>query len=113
MPHQKNDCRIKPLKGKKEISLLFENGTQYHGNGLILRFCQEEGPLLSVGVTVSKKNFSKAVDRNRIKRLLRAAIKEQDVLFSFGGKGMLVYTGKKMPDLFYLIKEVKDLFNKV
>src|SRR6478609_2995237 len=36
-------------------------------------------PILQFGVAVSKKNFKKAVDRNRIKRLIREAYRLQQV----------------------------------
>ena len=36
-----------------------------------------QGSIVQVGVTASKKNFKKAVERNRIKRLLREAYRLQ------------------------------------
>lgn len=65
-PHQEK------LKQKKEISELFERGKwKTSGNIRIVSFRKEENKGPKVGVSVSKRYFKKAVDRNRIKRLLR------------------------------------------
>ena len=63
-------------------------------------------PILQFGVAVSKKNFKRAVDRNRIKRLIREAYRLQQVelLYAVQQKKELclklffVYNGKEMPD---------------
>jgi ribonuclease P protein component len=62
---------------------------------------------------VPKKSFQKAVDRNRIKRLLRIAVKELPSEALFSGSGMLLFRGKKSPPLDTLIKDVQSLFNSV
>ena len=62
------------LKSKITIGLLFSEGKSvskyplrlvYHSGSL------NEGEKIKMGVSVSKKNFKKAVDRNRFKRILR------------------------------------------
>ena len=63
-------------------------------------------PKLQFGVAVSKKNFKKAVDRNRIKRLIREAYRLQQVELLYAVrqkkelclKLFIVYNGKEMPD---------------
>ncbi len=62
------------LKSKKLIKLLFEEGKKTSVFPIMLLYLQVEHDsnyLVQAGVTVSKKNFKSAVDRNRIKRLLR------------------------------------------
>lgn len=62
------------LKSKISIGLLFSEGKSvskyplrlvYHSGSL------NENEKIKMGVSVSKKNFKKAVDRNRFKRILR------------------------------------------
>ena len=66
---------------------------------------------LQCGVGVSVKNFKKAVDRNRIKRVTREAWRlqktELDLLIKDGTRGLsvfLIYTGKELP-AFAVVKE--------
>lgn len=62
------------LKSRKLIKLLFEEGKKTSVFPIMLLYLQVEHDsnyLVQAGVTVSKKNFKSAVDRNRIKRLLR------------------------------------------
>jgi len=114
MSLQKIECSLIPLKGKTVIDLLFERGKHYKSKTLLLRLNKEEDTLvLEAGVTVSKKNFSRAVDRNRIKRVLRVALKELPRNLSFGGQCMLIYTGKEMPNTALIVEEVKELFEKI
>lgn len=66
------------LKSKKTIDLLFSEGKSVSKYPLRLVFVESDYGLdmaknekLKMGVSVSKKNFKKAVDRNYFKRLLR------------------------------------------
>ncbi|WP_343696106.1 ribonuclease P protein component [Flavobacterium sp.] len=62
------------LKSKTTIGLLFSEGKSVSKYPLRLVFRQAEGnseEITKVGVSVSKKYFKKAVDRNYFKRVLR------------------------------------------
>lgn len=61
------------LKSKKTIDLLFTEGKSVSKYPLRLVFTplNESDEKLKFGVSVSKKHFKKAVDRNYFKRLLR------------------------------------------
>ena len=68
--------------------------------------------VLQFGTGVSKRHFKRAVDRNRIKRLIREAYRTQKLplqaALTEGGKGYLklfiLYTGKELPD-YQLVRE--------
>ena len=62
------------LKSKTTIDLIFSEGKSVSKYPLRLVFAPialEEGEQLKMGVSVSKKHFKKAVDRNYFKRVLR------------------------------------------
>ncbi len=62
------------LKSKKSIGLLFSEGKSVSKYPLRLVYCpspSDEIHKIKMGVSVSKKYFKKAVDRNRFKRILR------------------------------------------
>lgn len=62
------------LKSQKLIEKLFLEGKSISAFPLRLIYLKteySEGQFIKAGVSVSKRNFKKAVDRNRIKRLLR------------------------------------------
>ncbi len=72
-----------------------------------------------IGVTVSKRNFPKAVDRNRIKRLMREAVrlKKHEMIPESGMNGrqfalMFLYAGKKMPDFKEMEQKVGSVITK-
>lgn len=70
-----NYPKVEKLKGKNNINLLFEKGKwRTFGNmRIIILKNKETHPIseLKFGVSVSKRYFKKATDRNRFKRLLR------------------------------------------
>lgn len=112
MSHPKTKPSLKRLKSKIIIDRLFQEGEGFHSKDLFLRLIQDEtSSYLYAGVSVSKRNFKKAVDRNRIKRQLRAALKALSPI-PFSGSFMLVYKGRKLPITQNLIDEAKLLFAK-
>ena len=68
--------RNQRLKSKKISDLVFAKGRKAKAFPVIARFLDTVLPepvAAQVMVTVSKKKFKRAVDRNRVKRLLREA----------------------------------------
>ena len=62
------------LKSKTTINLLFSEGNSVSKFPLRLVYVENKEPnaeLMKMGVSVSKKYFKKAVDRNYFKRVLR------------------------------------------
>lgn len=105
---------IKRLKGKKLIDKLFKKGTTHHYKNVILKTLKisEENNTLYVGVSVPKRNFKRAVDRTRIKRQLRAALKEIESKINFTGACMLIYRGDKIIETKNIIKEAQVIFER-
>ena len=115
------------LKKRKEIEAIFDSGESfslypfrvfYLTSGvsiqerIIKKKKMQESCFLQFGVGVSKKQFKKAVDRNRIKRLVREAYRVQNT----GLKKIveekreqslslfILYVGKEIPE-FSFVKE--------
>jgi ribonuclease P protein component len=67
------------LKSRKQIEELFLNGKNFSVFPLRVtyQFLPSKESIAQVGVTAGKKYFKRAVDRNRIKRLIREAYRLQ------------------------------------
>ena len=97
------------LKSRKQIEALFAEGKTFMCFPLRISFQfapTEEGEKsgLQIGVSASKRNFKHAVDRNRIKRLLREAYrlqKKEMVTFlranNLKGNVFFIYVDKSLP----------------
>ena len=93
------------LKKKKDIDLLFSKGKWLSVDNvrIITLKSSEKSPIESgrLGVSVSKKFFKRAVDRNRIKRLLRESYRLNKELYrtAFGNNSysMLFWVSKELP----------------
>ncbi|WAC00986.1 ribonuclease P protein component [Lacinutrix neustonica] len=103
------------LKSQKAIAQLFLEGHSLSAYPLRLVYQQNETGI-KAGVSVSKRNFKKAVDRIRIKRLLREAyrlnknmlIDNNSTHYSF----MILYISKEMPDFILVDTKMKSLLHK-
>lgn len=103
------------LKSKKDITFLFTKGNSIFNFPIKTNYSIEENGTNSLvfSVNVSKKNFTKAHDRNRIKRLLRESVrlnkKELNLFLNENNKcikAMFVYVGKEMPDFALIDKKI-------
>ncbi|QXP60616.1 ribonuclease P protein component [Olleya sp. HaHaR_3_96] len=103
------------LKSQKAIEKLFVEGNSVSAYPLRLVYSKNEDSL-KVGVSASKRNFKKAVDRIRVKRLLREGYRLNKKLLIDQNIGqytlMILYISKEMPDFETIDKKMKVLFNK-
>lgn len=109
-------CRNERLRSQKIIEQLFKEGKSVSRNGFTLvysvRVLNSTYPA-QAGFAVPKKFFKRAVDRNRIKRLMREAyrtnkfalyeklVKQQQQLAM-----MWVYKGKEVPEYETALKSI-------
>ena len=108
---KKNDLKFKSLKGKNKIDELFENGISVHSASLLLKFkLDSKSVFKEFCVSVSKKNFSRAVDRNKIKRLLRGVIRKNYDSFPTG-QFLFIYKNNRISSFSSLLVEIKNLLN--
>ena len=109
------------LKSRKQIDILFESGkkiTQFPFR-LIYRVVPGTGEI-KAGFTVSSKNFPRAVDRNRIKRLCRECYRLQKMDLETGvlkNKFLLhlffIYTGKEIISYASFSSGIQQILDKL
>ncbi len=110
------------LKSRKQIEQLFTKGKKFSITPFRVYYLFNDmaNPSLQFGVGVSNKNFKKAVDRNKIKRLTREAyrlqkitlqqqIKEQNIRLNL----FLIYTGKEIPGSSEVFDNVGKILGKL
>jgi ribonuclease P protein component len=111
------------LARKKTIAALFESGQAFslYPFRVFWKIVNTgtESPA-RLAVSVSKRSFKKAVDRNRIKRLTREAWRyNKHTLYRHLEKNninlvlMLVYTQEEMPDYDLIEKKVEKVVSKL
>ena len=93
------------LKSKKLIEKLYKNGSSVKAFPLRMIFLQTDHTSkfpAQVGVSVPKRNFKLAVDRNRIKRLMRESYRLQKEI---------VYKNLDLPYIFMISYIGKEEFS--
>ena len=63
--------KLRPIKDKKRISVIFDRGSLIKGSHISLRFYDFKDKKCVYGVSVPKKSHTLAVRRNKIKRRMR------------------------------------------
>lgn len=119
------------FKSRKRIEHLFAKGKSIQSDALRLYYFLEcssssssslhtQKALLQCGVGASKKNFARAVDRNRIKRLLREGYRKQKSalldslsLRTVQAEVFFIYTGKEMPEYSKLEEQISGLLSRL
>lgn len=107
------------LKSRKTIDLLFSKGSTVAKFPLRLVYIEtrfEDGTPLKVGVSVSKKHFRKATDRNYYKRVLRECYRHNKHLLpvdaSRGFALMFFYQTSERLDFEQVNQKTVQLFEK-
>lgn len=118
MPMKATFNKKERLKSKKEIELLFSEGksiSKYPVRLVYRKSTFEENIKIRTGVSASKRNFKKAVDRNCIKRLMRESYRKNKYIvpntthqFTF----MFLFLGKEIPEYSLIESKIKGILQK-
>lgn len=110
--------KIEKLKSQKLIEKLFSEGKSVAAYPLRLVYLKttfDDSTTIKAGVSVSKRNFKKAVDRNRIKRLMREAYRHNKPVYvnniTEQYAFMILYTGKSHSDFKTISKKMTTLMD--
>ena len=103
------------LKNKKKIETIFEKGFTIKADGLLFKGYDFRDEEIKYGVSVSKKLFPLAVDRNLIKRRVKEQAKNVK-LTGFISKGVsffLIYTSKQILNSNEIKRRIESLSQKL
>ena len=106
------------LKSKKAIESLFSEGQSYVSHPIRIVFTTEaaEQYEMKVGVSVAKKRFKHAVDRNLLKRRIREAYRLNQHLVDLpehSVDALFIYTSSKIKDFEVINQSMKEILQKL
>jgi len=110
------------LKSRKQLEKTFKTGKSFTFFPLKIFYIitDEQDNIIKTGVGVSSRNFKKAVQRNRIKRLLREAYRtEKQPLHSYLESNekqlslFLLFIDKELPQYIFLKEKMKLCIQKL
>lgn len=109
------------LKSRKAIELLFAKGKSFSNYPFRILWLNTENETgLKAGFSASSKNFKKATDRNKIKRLMKEAyrLQKNDLQFQLiaVNKGInlfFIYTGKDVPAYDLIFEKTETVLKRI
>jgi ribonuclease P protein component len=111
------------LKRRKIIELLFSEGRAVTAFPIRVQYKLVGDPVtapLQAGFSVSSRNFKRAVDRNRVKRLMREAWRLQKAPLEQALQTkqlklalFVIYTGKELPEYSLIKEKVEAVLKKL
>ena len=113
------------LKSRKQIEQLFNDGQRFNVSSFRVFYSFLEKPNatgspLQAGFAAGSRNFKTAVDRNRIKRLIKEAwrlqkneLKDQLTQQNRGLNVFFIYTGKELPAYSEVYQSIKKIATKL
>jgi ribonuclease P protein component len=125
MPNRFTLGKNERLKSRKQIEQLFKEGKTFASSFYFTYYLfspssNEDLSFIQFGVGVSGKNFKKAVDRNRIKRLTKEAyrlqkselqkkLKEKKIKLNI----FFIYTANELPDFNKVKENIAVILNRI
>ena len=102
--------KLKPIKDKKKIDIIFEKGTLLRGKNVSIKFYNFNDDGVSYGLAVPKKNIPLASKRNLIKRRLRVVVSKSFLSgFDVGVSFFIIYNSKKILSSLEIENDFKKL----
>lgn len=105
------------IKSRKLIEQMFEEGKAVKNYPFRAVFLEQHEGGFQMAVSVPKKRLKKAVDRNKVKRMVREAYRLQSPeIFQEASEAsfaiMIIYMGNEVPDYSLVSTKIKGLLQR-
>ena len=106
---------MKPIKGNKKIEALFGSGKRCSSSSYHCIFELDDSKESGYVVSVPKKNFPRAVDRNKVKRFVREVLRKNIAAFADigAGKFVFIYSSITIASFLDIEKDFMSLLKKI